>query len=207
MMKTASKSKGFTLAELLIALAILGVIATFTIPKILDSSTNGKLTSIAKETASMISGAYSSYKQNSTPAFNMMATQTNMADFMNYVRVAQATTAGAFQTPASGTNFSNGCTANLASATPCLVLHNGAYLQFDSAATFGTDPAPNNPASTSFINFNVDPDGTGAQAGAVTFILYYNGRITTYAAAGSPALVGGATTPTAADPSWIANWN
>lgn len=35
--------KGFTLAELLISLAILGVIATFTIPKILSSQQNGSL--------------------------------------------------------------------------------------------------------------------------------------------------------------------
>lgn len=44
-------ARGFTLAELLIALTILGVIATFTIPKILSSQQDGKLKAIAKETA------------------------------------------------------------------------------------------------------------------------------------------------------------
>ena len=34
--------KGFTLAELLISLAILGVIATFTIPKIIGAAGNGQ---------------------------------------------------------------------------------------------------------------------------------------------------------------------
>jgi prepilin-type N-terminal cleavage/methylation domain-containing protein len=207
MMKTASKSKGFTLAELLIALAILGVIATFTIPKILDSSTNGKLTSIAKETASMISGAFSTYKQNATPAYNMMATPTNLTDYMNYVRIDTATTAGAFQTPAAGTNITSSCSV---AATPCVVLHNGAYLQYDTGATFGaTDPAPNNPAATTVIPFNVDPDGTGAQAGAVTFALYYNGRITTAGAATLTAASfnGETINVITTDPSWIANWN
>ncbi len=41
---------GFTLAELLIALAILGVIVTFTIPKILNSQTNNQKKAVFKET-------------------------------------------------------------------------------------------------------------------------------------------------------------
>lgn len=41
---------GFTLAELLIALTILGVIATFTIPKILTAQQASTYNAIAKET-------------------------------------------------------------------------------------------------------------------------------------------------------------
>lgn len=42
-------AKGFTLAELLIALGILGVIATFTIPKILISQNGAKRVAVFKE--------------------------------------------------------------------------------------------------------------------------------------------------------------
>ena len=60
---------GFTLAELLIALVILGVIATFTIPKVLSSQQSNQWKSQAKEVASMISGAYSVYQsENSASA-------------------------------------------------------------------------------------------------------------------------------------------
>ena len=45
-MKYQRQQPGFTLAELLIALVTLGVIATFTIPKILDSSSDSKLDAI-----------------------------------------------------------------------------------------------------------------------------------------------------------------
>ncbi|MEB3286218.1 MAG: type II secretion system protein [Vampirovibrionales bacterium] len=47
--------KGFTLAELLIALVILGVIATFTIPKILTAQANAQRESVLKETIAMMS--------------------------------------------------------------------------------------------------------------------------------------------------------
>lgn len=51
----------FTLAELLIALAILGVIATFTIPKILATQQTQQYNAIAKDDIHMIVGAYQQY--------------------------------------------------------------------------------------------------------------------------------------------------
>ena len=76
---------GFTLAELLIALVILGLIATFTIPKVLQSQQNAQYKSSAKEVASMISGAYQAalstgknkiYVYDLTPYMNYVAVDT-----------------------------------------------------------------------------------------------------------------------------------
>ena len=64
--KAMHHDRGFTLAELLIALAILGVIATFAIPKVLNSQQDGKLNAIGKETAAALSEAYQVYRLNST---------------------------------------------------------------------------------------------------------------------------------------------
>lgn len=58
---------GFTLAELLISLAILGVIATFTIPKIIKAQQDAKFNAIAKEAATMVTGAYQQYQSQNTP--------------------------------------------------------------------------------------------------------------------------------------------
>lgn len=49
--------KAFTLAELLIALGILGVIATFTIPKVLQSQTDARFKVSAKEAVGVVSTA------------------------------------------------------------------------------------------------------------------------------------------------------
>jgi prepilin-type N-terminal cleavage/methylation domain-containing protein len=49
---------GFTLAELLIALTILGEIAAFTIPKIISSQQNGQKRAVTKEMIAMFSAAY-----------------------------------------------------------------------------------------------------------------------------------------------------
>ncbi|MCE3235965.1 MAG: hypothetical protein K0Q50_2145 [Vampirovibrio sp.] len=49
---------GFTLAELLISLSILGIIATFTIPKLLMNQRVSAYNASAHESAASISGAY-----------------------------------------------------------------------------------------------------------------------------------------------------
>lgn len=187
-----SSLPAFTLAELLIALAILGVIATFTIPKVLNSGQNGKNTAIAKEAASMISGAFSSYQLN-----NSIASGTgpaNLTQYMNYVSVDTATNYAA----ASGQQGTalTACTATL----QCLKLHNGGVLQYATNNSFGGT------ATTNAIYFSVDPDGTGTQ-GSINFIQYYNGRLTTggNAATGTTSTNSGVTA-VGTDPGYLLNW-
>lgn len=61
---------GFTLAELLIALAILGMIATFTIPKILTAQQDSKKYAVFKETISLVSSlAYAAQQSGDNTYF------------------------------------------------------------------------------------------------------------------------------------------
>jgi prepilin-type N-terminal cleavage/methylation domain-containing protein len=184
---------GFTLAELLIALAILGIIATFTIPKVLESSSSAKFTSIAKEAASMVSGSFTAYKLDN----NLASTVTAGAftQYLNYVRVDTAATQTA---PADSAQTA---LATCSATVVCLVLHNGAIMQYNVANTFGGT------TTTHSIYFNVDPDGASSGAGRVTFVQYYNGRLTTGQHATSVATGGTSVTLQGTDPTWIANWN
>ena len=187
--------KGFTLAELLVALTILGVIATFTIPKVLTSQQEAKNKSIAKEAASMVSGAYEAYKQQNTATAN--TTFAQLTPYMNYVSVDTTSTIDGYPLwTDQGCNTGN-----------CLRLHNGATLfyRISGADRFGST------ATTSAMYFYADTDGhtvTG-QRKSVLFFMYFNGRITsannvldnTQAADGSTYNPGGG-----ADPAWF-NWN
>lgn len=177
------RAKGFTLAELLIALAILGVIATFTIPKILSATSSGQNTAVAKEAASMVSGAFSNY----TLTYGIATGTTGgaMTSYMNYVSADSSSTIGALT-----------CTATAV----CLKLHNGGVLQYSTSMSFGGT------AATNGIYFNIDPDGAGT-AGQATFIQFANGRLTTYTGNGGAPTSAGTALTTAADPSYIANWN
>lgn len=67
---------GFTLAELLIALAILGVIATFTIPKVLQGQSDSKKYAVMKETIAALNAALN------TPCQMGEITESNIGTYL-----------------------------------------------------------------------------------------------------------------------------
>lgn len=159
------KSYGFTLAELLISLAILGVIATFTIPKVLNSQQDATNVSIAKEVASMVSGAYQTYQLNNT-----VTTTTGIDDltpYFNYVSIDTTTTVDI--QPFDGNRSCGSPTIK------CFKLHNGGILHYSDANSF--------PGTTVLhtIPFCIDPNGDSTSVEGLCFLIYYNGRLTTRA--------------------------
>jgi prepilin-type N-terminal cleavage/methylation domain-containing protein len=191
---------GFTLAELLIALAILGVIAIFAIPKVLQSQQDQRYKAIAKEAASTLSIAYSQYIQaNGTSQF----TDESLLPYLNYV--AQASNGLVVDSTQGNTSW----TCNGASPK-CLVLHNGAILYYWTNNAFYS-------ANPTAIHYNVDPDAvySGSTTGpgkAVRFYIYPDGHLRTQATVdpgtnyGTPGSWGVTNPCSTCDPPWF-EWN
>jgi prepilin-type N-terminal cleavage/methylation domain-containing protein len=185
--------KGFTLAELLIALAILGVIATFTIPKILSSTGTAQFKAVAKETAGTIATTLQDYSVTNAITTGTLASSL-MAN-VNYVSLITTT----------GTTTATGLPVSCATAgITCLQLHNGAIMQYKAADTFG---GINN---TNYVSVNLDPDGTkaGNTSDVLGFRLYYNGKLTVSTnsseqPSGTPTTCGSPLTEATATPSWF----
>ena len=169
MMKRYDTQPAFTLAELLIALAILGVIATFTIPKILDSGGGSQNNAIVKEAASTVSGALQAYKMQNT--LTASTSFQDLTPYINYVNIDSTTVIDSYNNTASVP-----CATAVAI---CIRLHNGAMLRGPTGDPFGDT------TSTSAIYFWVDPDGqyggsTTGPSKAAFFFIYTNLRLTTY---------------------------
>ena len=159
-MKLSTHSSGFTLAELLICMAILGVIATFTIPKIVQAQQNQTYTAEAKDAMAAVAGAYQVYRLQNAASTN--TTFGDVTPYMNYVSadnslwIDDVTSFGAWS----------------CASFPCLHLHSGGVLAYEPAS-FGADD---------FIRFWYDPDGvysgtTNGPGKSLSFILYTNGRM------------------------------
>jgi prepilin-type N-terminal cleavage/methylation domain-containing protein len=175
-MQTRQVFSGFTLAELLIALGILGVIATFTIPKVLFAQQTGSYNAKAKETISMISGAFQAYKLQNTVDENTGI--EDLTPYLNYVSLVP----GGSQldaTPGGGATLKN-CNNTFAGTFPCLVLHNGVTMRYRAVnGQFGTSGAT---PGHRVIWFEIDPNGhqvnNSPQEMTANFYLTQNGRIT-----------------------------
>jgi prepilin-type N-terminal cleavage/methylation domain-containing protein len=156
-----NRPSGFTLAELLIALAILGVIATFTIPKILTNQRVGTYNASAHEAAATIAGAYQQHS-----ARGLLTTNTYGSDLTQYLNYVKVSTAGTIDDRPGGTG-----TLTCSVTEPCLTLHNGAILQPENNYFGGT-------ATTNYVGWVFDPDGvyTG-NADSQKFYIYYNGKM------------------------------
>ena len=150
--------QGFTLSELLVSLAVLGLIAAFAIPKVLTAVGESSARAIGRETFGMISEAYQAIRANNNGNVPRSTTAQNLIDTMNYAR---AGTGGNGQ--GGGTN---GTTASI-------VLQNAAQVAFDPADSFVSVTAGTN----GVIGFTIDPDGSDTSGAADTNA---NGPITVY---------------------------
>ncbi len=165
-----SRLQGFTLAELLIALTILAEIATFSIPKILYATTTSQSNAAAREAVGMLSSAYTGYTNDN--GYNSAMTAGALSPYMNYVKVDST---GVYD-DAGAYNASYACS----SGNTCLRLHNGGVLFYQTGMSFGGT------ATTNAIQYFFDPDGvrdgtaTNNLSKSVLFILFFNGRVSSW---------------------------
>ncbi len=158
------RTLGFTLAELLISLAVLGVIATFTIPKVLNASQNNQWNSQAKETIGAINEAYMLIKLND--GITATTSATNFLEKMNYVRLDTSSLVDHVQ----------GAGSLDCALFKCYRLHSGAVLSGSGVQFNGT-------GNGCTVFFYYDPDGTysGNTTGpgkSILLLMRYDGRIT-----------------------------
>lgn len=188
--------QGFTLSELLISLALLGVIATFTIPKVLVAQQNASYKAKAKEAAATITAAYDAYRLNNGP----VGAGVGIQDLTPYMNFLQVDTSSNVDDIFGFGSWSCGPTA------PCLKFHNGGILRYDTAS-FGGQTTLN----AVYVHF--DPDGvyggtTNGPGKSVSFFLYYDGRITDEGnlRPGTTNSVGGFSANPSLVPPWF-SWN
>lgn len=164
-----AKFKGFTLAELLISLAILGVIATFTIPKVLTAQGSAEETAKFKEAMATISGAYDALRLDS--GVSSTTTPQDLTPYFNYVRVDTSSNFRVHTNPFSG----SGRCGNI----ECFIMHNGGIIGVDNSYTPLGSSNFSGTSTTHAIGFYYNPEQSSTSTKGSAIILFYNGRITT----------------------------
>jgi prepilin-type N-terminal cleavage/methylation domain-containing protein len=156
--------KAFTLAELLIVLSIVGVIASFAIPKLLTSTTNAQMLAKAKACASAVSQAYVLFK-NSRP----IQPTTGIGDFIDSINTLKHLTTGLIDHKAGYGDID--CSW---AQVNCYAMHNGGVLWFSDNggwSQFGGTTANH----AAFFGF--DPDGKLSNYKSVEFCMYTTGHL------------------------------
>jgi prepilin-type N-terminal cleavage/methylation domain-containing protein len=191
MVKSFRHQRAFSLAELLIVLAVLGIITTFTVPKILNSYQNTLYNAIGKEAMGSISQAFLSYRQDAGITANFKSN-----DMVSYFNGAQSYTG-----MVDGVAYPGDACFSCASRT-CLLLNNGAVLVLSSLTTGGT-------TNIHATRVHIDPK-MGCQDNnnghTVWLLLYYNGKLTSAGNALPGTISGGfsvASGVSALDPAWF----
>lgn len=161
---------GFSLTELMIALGLLGVIAMFTIPKVLQAQQANQHNAIAKESITLVSSAYEQYLLDNGVAPTTMRAR-DLAPYIKHVRYSTGPTVEIDKNPPGSGFWPCGWTS------PCFHLHNGAILMARHVSFNGT-------ASTNAISFFLDPDGkptnadaTASETKSLFLFLYYDGKV------------------------------
>lgn len=175
----SSVKHGFSIAEVLIAISMVGVLAAMLVPGITNNTNQEKLLGITQEAIYEVSRGYAQWQKVNGPP-TASTTLTGIIGNMNVVRVIND---GSFNiqvpnttAPAVQAVFNSSCNAT----TPCALLHNGAFIQYDADQSFSGFPRPTDAPGFNInaLHFFVDPDGPGSQK-ATGFYMFYSGRITT----------------------------
>lgn len=159
---------GFTLSELLISLAILAVIAAFTVPKILLVQQGQQFNAVAKEDVAAISAAFQQLRMNGT-----LSSSTSWADVTPYINFAQYDTSSGNSVDAQQTQTTYACTGT----RYCLRMHNGSIIIYRRNISFGGTN------TTNALHVHIDPDGrvtdgtTDGPGKSAAIFFYYNGRV------------------------------
>lgn len=197
------QQNGFTLAEVLISLALVGTLAAMMYPMLINNVAEERLLQNCKEGAAQVALAYVKFQKDASIGPTTTTDAIFAAGMDNYVRRFPDPNAPG----ASGSNLAvqvqtgGGVqTIPCDAGSPCYVLQSGAILQYDADANFnGSTPNVNG------IRFIVDPDGNDVQIGS-SFIMFANGRITTEANAPGAILSNDNRVTGIADPAYLATW-
>jgi prepilin-type N-terminal cleavage/methylation domain-containing protein len=139
-----SKQKGFTLTELLIALVLLGVIASFAIPKVLKATADQRKGAILREAVAMLEDAYYGNRVEGD-AFGATDSLYNyIIGDVNYIQAGESTAAGTLNAAFAAQNTA--CDNNIG----WILLPNGAII-----AGLEVD------ANTDYHQICIDVDGVG----------------------------------------------
>jgi prepilin-type N-terminal cleavage/methylation domain-containing protein len=160
---------GFTLAELLITLAVLSVIAVFTIPKLLVSQQNQQHIAQAKEVAAMFSGAFQQAKM--AGLVTASTKPSDLTPYMNYVSIV--TDGTVVDTPPGGATHVCDTTYK------CVKMASGGILWLQDWSFGGTSSLYTIEAAYDPNPMNNTTDPADGPLKAVQFTLYYDGFITT----------------------------
>ena len=194
---------GFTLTEMLIALTVLGIMATFIIPKLLNNSQHTRWNALAKESGSMFTEALLQYRQTQP-----VDAYTSGADIIAGINAIKRETTINVDGVPNNPGFPTYDCSN--SSIYCYRLPNGALVTTDNQG-FGENDLPGYAANPNqfLVWLLIDPDGkeTG-NADSLAFWMYPNGKLKTWGAIDANSKDGYGNTlnpePTK-DPSWF-NW-
>jgi hypothetical protein len=166
-----------SLADCIVLAIIAGAIAISTISKIPSDNISGIDTTISKETAGMISNAFTAYQEKRNKNINSHIQIDDLLPYFPYIKKVDIKSA--YQAGRSPRRYNirskylgeplQTCSTQL----PCLILHNGSVLQYDAEQN-----CPGLQPENEALLFNLDPDGNGPD-GKVTFLQYLTGRLRT----------------------------
>ncbi|MDX2086157.1 MAG: type II secretion system protein [Candidatus Melainabacteria bacterium] len=203
MMGYQRTGSGFSLVEVLIAVGLLGLIAAFTIPKLLDGGTkNTQYRKVVQAASVILTSAYAQYKLDNT-----VSASTSSIDLVPYMDNVEVIDNASLTVDDTQGQPSVSCDTEWGDDILCIRMKNGGVIHFIKNHSFaGT-------GSLNALFFHVDPDGkySGSNNGpgkSMSLFLYYDGRMKSFGEI-TPGTINSVTTfnPTPSEiPSWF-SWN